>query len=194
MPKPQHGFPCHNRTPKHLGCLNTLHPNPRVEFTTCWGRVEECWVAGELWIDHMKVIFFPFSSGSACANHPLGVDQSYQRSFLWLCGCPSVLDGHAHKLQGIRRSFHQVHERATSPTRHCWCSTSHDYPGMVRDRIIKGLKEWRIYFKTMIEERFEMRPRFLHNRVIRLPQRIGLALRLIGDEALVLYSLDRCYL
>ncbi|MQM08694.1 hypothetical protein Taro_041553 [Colocasia esculenta] len=47
-----------------------------VEFTTCWGRVEECWAAGELWIDHKKVIFFPFSSASACANRPLGVDQS----------------------------------------------------------------------------------------------------------------------
>ncbi|MQM06910.1 hypothetical protein Taro_039741 [Colocasia esculenta] len=60
--------------------------------------------------------------------------------------------------------------------------------------MIKGLKEWRIYFKTMIEELFEMRLRFLHNKMIRVPQRIGLALRLIGDEALVLYNPDRCYL
>ncbi|MQL68362.1 hypothetical protein Taro_000640 [Colocasia esculenta] len=42
---------------------------------TCWGRVEELLVAGELWIDHKKLIFFLFSSASACTNHPLGVDQ-----------------------------------------------------------------------------------------------------------------------
>ncbi|MQM20471.1 hypothetical protein Taro_053491, partial [Colocasia esculenta] len=46
-----------------------------MSFTTCWGRVEELLVAGELWIDHKKPIFFPFSSASTCANCPLGVDQ-----------------------------------------------------------------------------------------------------------------------
>ncbi|MQM15961.1 hypothetical protein Taro_048914 [Colocasia esculenta] len=46
-----------------------------MSFTTCWGRVEELLVAGELWIDHKKLIFFLFSSASTCANHPLGVDQ-----------------------------------------------------------------------------------------------------------------------
>ncbi|MQM20221.1 hypothetical protein Taro_053237 [Colocasia esculenta] len=75
MWKPQLGFPCCNRTPKTHGCLNTLHPNPRVEFTTCWGCVEERLVAGELWIDHKKVIFFPCSSATTCANCPLGVKQ-----------------------------------------------------------------------------------------------------------------------
>ncbi|MQL98356.1 hypothetical protein Taro_031067 [Colocasia esculenta] len=64
-----------NSTPKHLGCLNTLHPNPRDEFATCWGRVEELLVAGELWIDHKKAIFFPFSSATTCKNRPLEVDQ-----------------------------------------------------------------------------------------------------------------------
>ncbi|MQL92764.1 hypothetical protein Taro_025394 [Colocasia esculenta] len=64
------------KTPKYHGCLNTLHPNPRVEFTTCWGRVEELLVAGELWIDHKKVIFFPCLSATTCANCPLGVEQS----------------------------------------------------------------------------------------------------------------------
>ncbi|MQM11453.1 hypothetical protein Taro_044364 [Colocasia esculenta] len=47
-----------------------------MSFTTCWGRVEECWVAGELWIDHKRDIFFPYSSAMICANCPLGVDQS----------------------------------------------------------------------------------------------------------------------
>ncbi|MQL92777.1 hypothetical protein Taro_025407 [Colocasia esculenta] len=47
-----------------------------MSFTTCWGRVEELLVAGELWIDHKKAIFFPFSFASTCTNHPLGVDQS----------------------------------------------------------------------------------------------------------------------
>ncbi|MQM23232.1 hypothetical protein Taro_056295, partial [Colocasia esculenta] len=68
-------FPSYNRTPKYLGCLNTLHPNPRYEFTTFWGRVEEFLVAGELCIDHKKDIFFPRSSAATCTNHPLEVDQ-----------------------------------------------------------------------------------------------------------------------
>ncbi|MQL94960.1 hypothetical protein Taro_027627 [Colocasia esculenta] len=68
-------FPSYNRTPKYLGCLNTLHPNSRDKFTTCWGRVEELLVAGELWIDHKKDIFFPRSSAATCTNRPLEVDQ-----------------------------------------------------------------------------------------------------------------------
>ncbi|MQL85066.1 hypothetical protein Taro_017580 [Colocasia esculenta] len=47
----------------------------KVKFTTCWGRVEELLVAGELWIDHKKAIFFPYSSATTSANHPLGVEQ-----------------------------------------------------------------------------------------------------------------------
>ncbi|MQM09480.1 hypothetical protein Taro_042351 [Colocasia esculenta] len=78
MSKPQLGFPSCNRTPKHLGSLNTLHPNPRDEFTTCWGHVEGLLVAGELWIDHKKAIFFPRSSATTYANYPLGVDQSIE--------------------------------------------------------------------------------------------------------------------
>ncbi|MQM19739.1 hypothetical protein Taro_052750 [Colocasia esculenta] len=78
MWKPQLGFPYCNRTPKTHGCLNTLHPNPRVKFKTCWGHVEELLVAGELWIDHKKVIFFPCSSATTCANRPLGVEQRKQ--------------------------------------------------------------------------------------------------------------------
>ncbi|MQL84869.1 hypothetical protein Taro_017376 [Colocasia esculenta] len=63
------------RTPKYLGCLNTLHPNPRDEFTTFWGRVEELLGAGELWIYHKKDIFFPRSSAATCTNRPLEADQ-----------------------------------------------------------------------------------------------------------------------
>ncbi|MQL99727.1 hypothetical protein Taro_032457 [Colocasia esculenta] len=62
-------------TPKYLGYLNTLHPNPRDEFTTCWGRVEELLGAEELWIDHKKDIFFPRSSSATCTNCPLEADQ-----------------------------------------------------------------------------------------------------------------------
>ncbi|MQL95878.1 hypothetical protein Taro_028551 [Colocasia esculenta] len=74
-PIPQPFFPSYNRTTKYLGCLNTLHPNPRDEFTTCWGHVEESLVAGELWIDHKKDIFFPRLSAVTCTNRPLEVDQ-----------------------------------------------------------------------------------------------------------------------
>ncbi|MQL89308.1 hypothetical protein Taro_021880 [Colocasia esculenta] len=79
-------FPCCIRTPKTHRCLNTLHPNPRDEFRTCWGRVEELLVAGELWIIHKKLIFFPRSSATTCTNRPLEVDQST------LCQYKAVLD------------------------------------------------------------------------------------------------------
>ncbi|MQM12210.1 hypothetical protein Taro_045126 [Colocasia esculenta] len=39
------------------------------------GRVEELLVAEELWNDHKKPFFFPFSSAATCTNHPLEVDQ-----------------------------------------------------------------------------------------------------------------------
>ncbi|MQL76336.1 hypothetical protein Taro_008726 [Colocasia esculenta] len=75
-PIPQPFFPCCIRTPKTHRCLNTLHPNPRDEFRTCWGCVEELLVAGELGIIHKKLIFFPRSSATTCTNRPLEVDQS----------------------------------------------------------------------------------------------------------------------
>ncbi|MQM12192.1 hypothetical protein Taro_045108 [Colocasia esculenta] len=77
MPIPQPFFPSYNRTPKHHGYLNTLHPNPRDEFRTCWGRVEELLVAGEYEIKHTKLIFFPRSSATTCTNHPLEADQRF---------------------------------------------------------------------------------------------------------------------
>ncbi|MQM21954.1 hypothetical protein Taro_055001, partial [Colocasia esculenta] len=39
------------------------------------GRVEELLVAEELWNDHKKPFFFPFSSSATCTNHSLEVDQ-----------------------------------------------------------------------------------------------------------------------
>ncbi|MQM14447.1 hypothetical protein Taro_047381 [Colocasia esculenta] len=75
MPIPQPFFPSYNRTPKHYGYLNTLHPNPRDEFRTFWSRVEEFLVAGEQKITHTKPFFFPFLSAATCTNHPLEVDQ-----------------------------------------------------------------------------------------------------------------------
>ena len=65
-----------------------------------------------------------------------------------------------------------------------WCKTAQ----------LTGVKAWHDYFKRMIVAEFEMRSRFLHNRMIHLPQRTGLALRLLGNEVLVLYNPDRCYL
>ncbi|MQL99974.1 hypothetical protein Taro_032699 [Colocasia esculenta] len=76
MPISKPSFPSYNRTPKHHGYLNTLHPNPRDEFRTCWGHVEEFLVAGEQEIVHTKPFFFPFSSAATYTNHPLEVDQS----------------------------------------------------------------------------------------------------------------------
>ncbi|MQL76339.1 hypothetical protein Taro_008730 [Colocasia esculenta] len=65
-----------------------------------------------------------------------------------------------------------------------WCKTAQ----------LKGRKAWRDYFRKISVAEFDMRPRFLHNRAIHLPQRTGLALRLLGNGALVLYNPDRCYL
>ncbi|MQL72970.1 hypothetical protein Taro_005323 [Colocasia esculenta] len=41
------------------------------------GRVEELLVAEELWNDHKKPFFFPFSSAATCTNHSLEVDQRF---------------------------------------------------------------------------------------------------------------------
>ncbi|MQM07796.1 hypothetical protein Taro_040642 [Colocasia esculenta] len=85
MSKPQPSFPSYNRTPKHLGCLNTLHQNPRDEFRTCWGRMEELLVAEELWNDHKKLIFFPVASAATCTDSHLEVDQRPCRHRPILC-------------------------------------------------------------------------------------------------------------
>ncbi|MQM11142.1 hypothetical protein Taro_044045 [Colocasia esculenta] len=50
------------------------------------GRVEELLVAEELWNDHKKLIFFPFSSAATCTNRPLEIDQST------MCQHKAVLD------------------------------------------------------------------------------------------------------
>ncbi|MQL87787.1 hypothetical protein Taro_020335 [Colocasia esculenta] len=60
MSIPQPFFPSYNRTPKHHGYLKTLHQTLGTSFRTCWGCVEEFLEARELWIDHRKLIFFPF--------------------------------------------------------------------------------------------------------------------------------------
>ncbi|MQM13679.1 hypothetical protein Taro_046605 [Colocasia esculenta] len=79
MSKPQLFFPSYNRTPKHHGCLNTLHQTLGDEFASCWGRVEEFLVAGEQEIVHTKPFFFPFSSAVTYTNRPLEVDQRFRR-------------------------------------------------------------------------------------------------------------------
>ncbi|MQL84429.1 hypothetical protein Taro_016929 [Colocasia esculenta] len=47
--------------------------NPNLCLTM--GRVEELLVAEELWNDHKKLIFFPFSSATTCTNRPLEINQ-----------------------------------------------------------------------------------------------------------------------
>ncbi|MQL92263.1 hypothetical protein Taro_024884 [Colocasia esculenta] len=75
MSKPQLSFPCHNRTPKHHGCLNTLHQTLGDEFKSCWGRVEEFLADGEQKIAHTKPFFFPVASAATCTDSHLEVDQ-----------------------------------------------------------------------------------------------------------------------
>ncbi|MQL91805.1 hypothetical protein Taro_024420 [Colocasia esculenta] len=65
-----------------------------------------------------------------------------------------------------------------------WCKTAQ----------VKGIQSWRKYLRNLTVENFDMRPRFMHGRMIHLPPRTGLALRLLGNEALVSYNSDRCYL
>ncbi|MQM13191.1 hypothetical protein Taro_046113 [Colocasia esculenta] len=78
MSKLQLSFPSHNRTPKHHGCLNTLHQTLGDEFTYFWGRVEEFLGAGEQGIAHTKPFFFPFLSAATCTNCLFEVDQRYK--------------------------------------------------------------------------------------------------------------------
>ncbi|MQL78983.1 hypothetical protein Taro_011416 [Colocasia esculenta] len=59
---------------------------------------------------------------------------------------------------------------------------------------VKGIQAWRKYLRNLTVAEFDMRPRFMHGRIIHLPQCTGLALRLLGNEALVSYNPDRCYL
>ncbi|MQL97401.1 hypothetical protein Taro_030090 [Colocasia esculenta] len=65
-----------------------------------------------------------------------------------------------------------------------WCKTAQ----------VKGIQAWRKYLRSLIVANFDMRPRFMHGRIIHLPQRTGLALRLLGNKALVSYNPDRCHL
>ncbi|MQL76327.1 hypothetical protein Taro_008715 [Colocasia esculenta] len=55
--------------------------HPCVAFWARPGRVEELLVAEELWNDHKKPFFFPFSSAATCTNHSLEVDQSASCEF-----------------------------------------------------------------------------------------------------------------
>ncbi|MQL93309.1 hypothetical protein Taro_025953, partial [Colocasia esculenta] len=57
------------------------------------GRVEELLVAEELWNDHKKPFFFPFSSAATCTNHSLennpmpeeGKTGPQSKVLSWLC-------------------------------------------------------------------------------------------------------------
>ncbi|MQL92638.1 hypothetical protein Taro_025265 [Colocasia esculenta] len=51
-----------------------LRPSPGLKLRR-GGRVEELLVTEELWNNHKKPFFFPFSSAATCTNHPLEVDQ-----------------------------------------------------------------------------------------------------------------------
>ncbi|MQL70034.1 hypothetical protein Taro_002342 [Colocasia esculenta] len=86
MSEPQLSFPCHNRTPKHHGFLNTLHQTLGDDFTSCWGRVDEFLEAGEQEITHTKRFFFLIASAATCTDSHLEVDQST------LCQYKAVLD------------------------------------------------------------------------------------------------------
>ncbi|MQM22051.1 hypothetical protein Taro_055099, partial [Colocasia esculenta] len=53
----------------------TLLKSTKGTSSTQKGRVEELLVAKELWNDHKKPFFFPFSSAATCTKHPIEVDQ-----------------------------------------------------------------------------------------------------------------------
>ncbi|MQL94427.1 hypothetical protein Taro_027082 [Colocasia esculenta] len=76
-----------------------------------------------------------------------------------------------------------VGERLHMSTR-AWCKTAQ----------VKGIQAWRKYLRNLTVADFDMCPRFMHGRMIHLPQHTGLALRLLGNGALVSYNPDRCYL
>ncbi|MQL68594.1 hypothetical protein Taro_000886 [Colocasia esculenta] len=57
------------------------------------GRVEELLVAEEMWNDHKKSFFFPFSSAATCTNHSLEVDQSLEQPYVKRRKDRSVIQG-----------------------------------------------------------------------------------------------------
>ncbi|MQL89700.1 hypothetical protein Taro_022278 [Colocasia esculenta] len=65
-----------------------------------------------------------------------------------------------------------------------WCKTAQ----------VKGIQAWPKYLRNLTVAKFDMCPRFMHSRIIHHPQRTRLALRLLGNEALVSYNPDHCYL
>ncbi|MQM14928.1 hypothetical protein Taro_047863 [Colocasia esculenta] len=65
-----------------------------------------------------------------------------------------------------------------------WCKTAQ----------VKGIQAWRKYLRNLTVADFDMRPRFMHGRIIHLLQCTGLTLRLLGNEVLVSYNPDRCHL
>ncbi|MQL68643.1 hypothetical protein Taro_000917, partial [Colocasia esculenta] len=65
-----------------------------------------------------------------------------------------------------------------------WCKTAQ----------VKGIQAWRQYLRSLTVADFDMRPRFMHGQTIHLPQRAGLALRLLGNGVLVSYNPNRCHL
>ncbi|MQL75929.1 hypothetical protein Taro_008303 [Colocasia esculenta] len=84
LSKLQLSFPCHNRTPKHYGFLNTLHQTLGDDFTSCWGHVEEFLAAGEQEIAHTKPFFFLVASAATCTDSHLEVDQSFHLEYIEL--------------------------------------------------------------------------------------------------------------
>ncbi|MQM06268.1 hypothetical protein Taro_039087 [Colocasia esculenta] len=63
--------------PRRQGRLNAIIEADLPEERGM-GRVEELLVAEELWNDHKKLIFFPFSSVATCTNRPLEIDQRHR--------------------------------------------------------------------------------------------------------------------
>ncbi|MQM03177.1 hypothetical protein Taro_035951, partial [Colocasia esculenta] len=67
---------CWKKAGACLRCGNRDHHLPNCPMLKDHaGRVEVLLVAEELWNDHKKPFFIPFSSAATCTNHPLEVDQ-----------------------------------------------------------------------------------------------------------------------
>ncbi|MQL74294.1 hypothetical protein Taro_006652 [Colocasia esculenta] len=81
------------------------------------GRVEELWVAEELWTDHKKLIFFPFSSAVTCTNRSLEVDQRVVwRSSWWLRSCGMTTRSSSSFPSRLLRPAQTVHLKSTKGT------------------------------------------------------------------------------
>ncbi|MQL92664.1 hypothetical protein Taro_025293 [Colocasia esculenta] len=112
-----------------------------IHLPLIYGRVEELLVAEELWNDHKKPFFFPFSSAVTCTNHSLEVDQRARRVSKGSNLAP-MMASHRYTVNHGRQYLHLSDQlRALSPS----LAVKHPLSGTRMTRL-KGIPQGTIFF------------------------------------------------